>query len=86
MRRDPAAVAKVSRLLDLAGLSEDAILAQTLAVKLDEIDRIDRMTFQAERRRDLAIQQIERRREDFAARARAAVKRAGEEKIEDAEF
>ena len=50
------------------------------------IDRIDRMTFQAERRRDLAIQQIERRREDLAARARAAVKRACEEKIEDVEF
>ena len=86
MRRDPTAIAKVSRLLDLAGLTEDAILAQTLAVKLDVIDRIDRMTFQAERRRDLAIQQIERRREDLAARARAAVKRAGEEKIEDVEF
>ena len=86
MRRDPAAVAEVSRLLDLAGLTEDAITAQTFAVKLDEIERIDRMTFQAERRRDLAIQQIERRREDFAARARAAMKRAGEEKIEDVEF
>jgi hypothetical protein len=85
-RRDPTAMAKVTRLLDLAGLTEDAILAQTLAVKLDQIDRIDRMTFQAERRRDLAIQQIERRREDVAARARAAVKRADEEKIEDTEF
>ena len=86
MRRDPTAIAEVSRLLDLAGLTEDAILAQTLAVKLDVIDRIDRMTFQAERRRDLAIEQIERRREDVAARARAAVKRAGEAKIEDVEF
>ena len=86
MGRDPTAIAKVSRLLDLAGLTEDAILAQTLAVQLDVIDRIDRMTFQAERRRDHAIEQIERRREDLAARARAAVKRAGEEKIEDVEF
>ena len=86
MRRDPTAIAEVSRLLDSAGLTEDSILAQTLAVKLDVIDRIDRMTFQAERRRDLAIQQIERRREDLAARARAAVKRAGEEEIEDVEF
>jgi len=86
MRRDPTAIAEVSRLLDLLGLTEDSILAQTLAVKLDVIDRIDRMTFQAERRRDLAIQQIERRREDLAARARAAVKRASEEGIEDVEF
>jgi len=86
MRRDPTAIAEVSRLLDLVGLTEDSILAQTLAVKLDVIDRVDRMTFQAERRRDLAIQQIERRREDVAARARAAVKRASEEKIEDVEF
>jgi hypothetical protein len=85
-RRDPTAIAKVSRLLNSAGLIEDAILAQTLAVKLDQIDRIDRMTFQAERRRDLAIQQIERRREDVAARARAAVKRDDDRKIEDAEF
>jgi hypothetical protein len=44
------------------------------------------MTFQAERRRDLAIQQIERRREEVAARARAAVKRSDEEEIEDVEF
>ena len=86
MRRDPTAIAKVSRMLELLGLTEDLILAQTLAVKLDPIDRIDRMTFQAERRRDLAIQQIERRREDLAARARAAVKRASEEEIEDVEF
>jgi hypothetical protein len=86
MRCDPTAIAEVSRQHDLAGLTEDAILAQTLAVKLDVIDRIDRMTFQAERRRDHAIEQIERRREDLAARARAAVKRAGEEKIEDVEF
>jgi hypothetical protein len=86
MRRDPVAAAKVNSLLNSAGLSEEAIAAQTLAAKLDEIERIDRMIFQAERRRDLAIQQIERRREDFAARARAAVKRAGEEKIEDANF
>ena len=86
MRRDPSAIAEVGRLLNLAGLTEDAILAQTLAVKLDQIDRIDRMTFQAERRRDLAIQQIERRREDVAARARAAVKRSDEEEIEDVEF
>jgi hypothetical protein len=86
MRRDPTAIAEVSRLLDLAGLTEDAILAQTLAVKLDQIDRIDRMTFQAERRRDLAIQQMERRREHVAARARVAMKRADEEKIEDVEF
>ena len=86
MRRDPTAIAEVSRVLDLMGLTEDSILAQTLAVKLDVIDRIDRMTFQAERRRDLAIQQIERRREDLAARARAAVKRASEEEIEDVEF
>jgi hypothetical protein len=83
-RRDPTAIAKVTRLLDSAGLTEDAVLAQTLAVKLDQIDRIDRMTFQAERRRDLAIQQIERRH--LAARARAAVKRASEEEIEDVEF
>ena len=86
MRRDPTAIAKVSRMLDSMGLTEDSILAQTLAVQLDPIDRIDRMTFQAERRRDLAIQQIERRREDLAARARAAVKRASEEEIEDVEF
>lgn len=85
-RRDPTAIAKVTRLLDSAGLTEDAILAQTLAVKLDQIDRIDRMTFQAERRRDLAIQQIERRREDVAVRARAAVKRDDDREIEDAEF
>jgi hypothetical protein len=86
MRRDPAAIAAVSRLLDVAGLTEDTVLAQTLADQLDVIDRIDRMTFQAERRRDHAIEQIERRREGLAARARAAVKRASEEEIEDVEF
>ena len=80
MRRDPTAIADVSSLLYSAGLSEDLILAQTLAVKLDVIDRIDRMTFQAERRRDLAIQ-VSSGDGRTSRLARAAVKRASEEKI-----
>ena len=47
----PEARSQVDALLKQAGLSMDAVMAQTLALKLDEIERIDRMISQAEARR-----------------------------------
>ena len=39
---DPAARCRVDELLKSAGLSMDTVLAETLAMKLDEFERIDR--------------------------------------------
>jgi hypothetical protein len=40
----------------------DTVMAQTLALKIDEIERIDRMTMTTEARRNAALREIERHR------------------------
>jgi hypothetical protein len=72
---------KVDDWLNELGLTTDAILAQTLSIKLDDIERIDRMIASAEGRRHVVIREIDRRRSSVAARLRAAA-----EAIEEAEF
>jgi hypothetical protein len=52
--RKSDAVAEVNKTLASAGLSTDSILAQTFAIKLDEIERIGQMAALAEARRNLA--------------------------------
>jgi hypothetical protein len=60
--RDKAAVKKVDNLLAAAGMSIDAVMAQTLSINLDDIERIDRMIATAEARRNLTMREIERHR------------------------
>jgi hypothetical protein len=50
--RDPSAIKRVDKLLALAGLTMDAVMAQTLSSNLDDIERIDRMIATAEVRRN----------------------------------
>lgn len=78
------AVAQVDRVLAAAGLGIDAVMGQTLRLRIGEIERIDRMTALAEARRNAALHEIERHRANFAALLRRAAQEA--EKIEDAEF
>ena len=63
------------------GQSMDAVMAQTLAKKLDDVERIDRMLANAEARRHLVLREIDRHRAAVAARLRDAT-----EQIEDASF
>ncbi len=69
-RRDARSVKKVDALLQQAGLDPEAIAAQTLAVKLDAFERIDRMIMQAEARRNMILREIDRHRDVLARRAR----------------
>jgi len=74
------ATAEVERLLDQAGLTIDAVMAQTLAVRIDDVERIDRMVTIAEARRDAVLREIRARRAAFGR----ALRRAGQ--AIDAEF
>jgi hypothetical protein len=46
--RDEAAVESLDAALVSAGLSMDTVMARTLALRIDEIERIDRMVTSAE--------------------------------------
>jgi hypothetical protein len=56
-------------------------MAETLALKIDEVERIDRMAASAEARRNVALREIDRHRSVLGAALRQAV-----EEVEDAEF
>ncbi|POR40302.1 hypothetical protein CRT23_24575 [Methylobacterium sp. V23] len=78
---DQQAKQETDELLNEAGLSFDVVLAEGLAAKLSDIERIDRMIAGAEARRNAVVREISRHRDAVAARlARAS------ETIEEAEF
>ncbi len=58
--------------LQSAGISEETLLAQTAAINIDTIEKLDRMLHSYERRRVQLLQEIDRRRHSFAERARLA--------------
>jgi hypothetical protein len=82
--RDLQAVATVDALLGSAGLGIDHVMAQTLRLRIVEIERIDRLVAAAEARRNAALREIERHRAGFAAALQRAARDA--EAVEDAEF
>lgn len=69
---DREAINEVDELLAAAGLSMNVVIAQTLAVKIDDFERIDRMTMNAEARRYMFLREIDRRRESLGRALRAA--------------
>jgi hypothetical protein len=75
--REPEAIKRVDQILESAGLSMDAVMAQTLSVKLDDIERIDRMTALAEARRNA----IGGRCRDASSRSGHSMRR-GEEQLQ----
>ena len=62
VRREAAAVTLVDELLAQAGTSMDALLVNKLPEKLDNIERIERLTADAEQRRNAGLHEIDRRR------------------------
>jgi hypothetical protein len=68
--RKPEAVEEVDRRLAAAGLTIDAVMAQTLCEHLDEIKGIEAMIAMAEVRRNGALCEIERHRATLALRLR----------------
>ena len=81
VRREPDAVTLVDELLTDAGVSMDGLMADALAEKLDDIERIDRLTTIAESRRNASLHEIERRRAVLGETLRRSV-----QEIEDGEF
>jgi hypothetical protein len=81
VRREPDAVTVVHELLSGAGASMDALMADALADKLDDIERIDRLTTIAESRRNASLHEIDRRRALLGETLRRSV-----QEIEDGEF
>jgi hypothetical protein len=80
-RREPETVSLVDELLTYAGTSMDVFMADALAAKLDDIERIDRLSTIAEDRRNAHLTEIGRRRAVFGAMLRRSV-----QEIEEAEF
>ena len=80
-RREPQAVKHAHELLNAAGRTIDDLVAEALAEKLDDIERIDRLTTIAETRRNASLHEIDRRRATRGAALRRSV-----QEIEDGEF
>jgi hypothetical protein len=80
-RREPDAVTLVHEFLTEAGVSMDSLMADALAEKLDDIERIDRLTTIAESRRNANLHEIDRRRAVLGETLRRSV-----QEIEDGEF
>jgi hypothetical protein len=79
--RKPKALARVKQLLASAGLTMDAVMAETLRANLDEIERIERMIANAAARRNSALREIELRRATLAYRRQPTIRQ-----VEDAEY
>ena len=80
-RRQPQAVKLVDKLLDGAGRTMEGLIAEAMAEKLDDIERLDRLTTIAETRRNASLREIDRRRAMLGEALRRSV-----QKIEDGEF
>jgi hypothetical protein len=67
---EAAAVTEVEMILRRRGLDIDSLMAQALAEKLDDLERIERLIAGADARRNRALHELERRLDSFARRLR----------------
>jgi hypothetical protein len=81
--REPGALAAVNEHLAVAGSGLEALAAQGLCIRLDNVERIDRMIMTAEARRNATLREIDRHRETLGRRLRQAV---AEAQAQDAAF
>jgi hypothetical protein len=77
-KRKSRAIKRVETILASTGLTWDAVIAQTLSIKLDDVERIDRMIAIAEARRNLALREIDRHRESLRHNPRRSVQQVEE--------
>jgi hypothetical protein len=80
-RGERDAVTLVNELLTDAGVSMDTFMTKALRKRIDEIERIDRLTTIAETRRNAALREMDRRRAVLGEMLRRRV-----QEIEDVEF
>jgi hypothetical protein len=74
-------VEEVHKTLTSAGLTTDSILAQTLSLKVNDIERIEHMVALAEARRNDTLREIDRHRQTLGQKLRRAAQR-----LEDGQF
>ena len=72
-KRKSRAIKRVDTILASTGLTMDAVMAQTLSLKLDDIERIDRMIAIAEARRNVVLREIDRHRESLSQNPRRSM-------------
>lgn len=80
-RHEPHAVTQIQELLNEASVSMDTFMADALAEKLVNIERIDHLTTIAESRRNASLREIDRRRAVLGQTLRRSV-----QEIENGEF
>lgn len=78
---DGDAIEEVDERLANAGLSKNEVMAQTLSVKIEDVERIDRMIMNAEARRNVVLREVDRHRAVLGQDLRRASRN-----VEDAEF
>jgi len=64
------AVERIDTILKAHDLSSDAIISEAFKTHIDTFDKIDRLIENCTRRRDAAIRDLDKRRDDLAARMR----------------
>jgi hypothetical protein len=72
-KRDRRTVKAIKSFLMDVGVDVEEIIAWTYAEKIGDFEKIDRLIAMAESRRNLALRELERRRESLARRLEAAV-------------
>jgi hypothetical protein len=77
---DPSATKEVDKTLASVGLSIDAAVANTMTVRLQDFEAIERLMASAEARRHAALRELERRRSALAEARRR------QEEVVDADF
>jgi hypothetical protein len=82
-RRDGERVKQVEGLLDQTGFTMEHIIAETLADRIEDIERIDRMIASAEQRRSAMLREVDRHRASLAARLRLASDEVVQAEFED---
>jgi hypothetical protein len=71
--RNPSAIKRVNKILDSAGLTMDAVIAQTLSENLDFVERIERMITVKESCRNAVLREIDRHQATLAHTLRGTV-------------
>jgi hypothetical protein len=80
-RREPATVQFIDKLLAAAGSSFGSLMVKALPEELENVERIDRLLFLAENRRDASLREIDRRRAVLGQRVRKSL-----QELEDQQF
>jgi hypothetical protein len=78
---DASAIERADEILTSANMTMNDVMAQTLSVVLNDIERIDRMIAVSEVRRSAILREIDRHREALGQRLRRAVQQVGDDQL-----